>query len=226
MLTRYLTWAARLALIALVLPPPVFAQRETPRENVQRRQAERRAAHNPYWDGFVLKHEGNCGQAIGKLTPIAKRGFGFEDAQTALGECHLTLAGLDPAGGDAPARDTLAENKDYQKGLRWIGKAANAGHFEAQGVLIALYAAGLGPDMDKVEAAKWAHLYLTNPQRLNLGAPVMAANAINDLKATMDQTNWLLGKQRARRWVPVYDKRETSDAGDELGDAPTGTPQP
>ena len=52
--------------------------------------------------------------------------------------------------------------------------------------------------------------YLTNPQRLNLGAPVMAANAINDLKATMDQTNWLLGK-RARRWVPVYDKREAED---------------
>lgn len=211
MLERALKWAVCLSLIVLVLPPPVFAQRETPRENVQRRQAERRAAHSPYWDGFVLKHQGNCTEAIGKLTPIAKRGFGFEDAQTALGECHLSLAGLDPEGGEAPQRSTLADNEDYKSGLTWIGKAANAGHFEAQGVLIALYAAGLGPDSDKVEAAKWAHLYLTNPQRLNLGAPVMAANAINDLKATMDQTNWLLGKQRARRWVPVYDKREAED---------------
>jgi hypothetical protein len=195
-----------LLLTALLMPEWLAAQTETPRENVQRRQAEQRSQRNPYWEGFQLKHQGNCDAALAKLTPLAKRGFGFEDAQTALGECHLTLAGLPADGGDSPPRDGLRDNENYQAGLSWINKAANAGHFEAQGVLISLYAVGLGPDMDKIEAAKWAHLYLTNPQRLSLGAPVMAANAINELKATMDKTNWVLGKQAARRWVPVYDR--------------------
>lgn len=194
----------------LMVPELAIAQRENPRENLQRRQAERKAAHSPYWDGFMLKHQGNCAEAIGKLTPIAERGFGFEDAQTALGECYLTLAGLNAEGGEAPPRATLDDNDNYKNGLQWIRRAANAGHFEAQGVMIALYAANLGPDTDRITAAKWAHLYLTNPQRLNLGAPVMAANAINDLKATMDKESWLIGKQQARRWVPTYDKRETA----------------
>lgn len=179
--------------------------RESPRDNVRRRQAEQRASVNPYWAGFVLKHEGNCRDAVGKLQPIAERGFGFEDAQTALGECHLTLAGLSPDGGTAPPRDSLTGQDDYRRGLDWLLRAAKAGHFEAQGVIISLYAAGLGPDTDKVEAAKWAHLYLTNPQRLNLGAPVLAADAINILKDEMDRDSWLIGKERARRWVPVYD---------------------
>ena len=212
------TLALPVLLALLLLPEWVLAQRETPRENVQRRQAERKAAHSPYWDGFVLKHQGNCAQAIGKLTPIAERGFGFEDAQTALGECHLTLAGLDPSGGNAPNRAETVKQDNYKSGVTWIKRAANAGHFEAQGVLVALYAANLGPDTDKVTAAKWAHLYLTNPQRLNLGAPVMAANAINDLKATMDKDSWLIGKQQARRWVPTYDKRPDAQATTKTAD--------
>ena len=55
-----------------------------------------------------------------------------------------------------------------------------------------------GPDRDPVEAAKWAHLYLTNPTRLNLGAPVLAQGAIDALEVRLDRETWLAGKERAR----------------------------
>lgn len=184
----------------------------TPYEEVRQRRAAQIAAHNPYWDGFILKHEGNCTEAIVKLRPLAERGFGFEDAQTALGECFLDKAGLEKAGGTAPPRDALAQSTDFSQALKWIGQAANAGHFPAQALLINLYAAGLGPDEDKLEAAKWAHIYLTNPQRLNLGAPVQVSDSLAQLQADMDKESWLLGKERARIWVPIYSKPETGDA--------------
>ena len=196
-----------LALTAALVTEPVLAQRriETPSENVQRRKAEAKQSINPYWDGFILKHQGNCQEAIVKLKPLAERGFGFEDAQTALGECYLQLAGMDTDGGSSPDRDKMFAIAEFQSGLDWIGKAARAGHFEAQAVMIALYAAGLGPDEDNIEAAKWAHLYLTNPSRLNLGAPIAAVVSIEQIKEAMDNESWLIGKQRARDWVPLYD---------------------
>ena len=196
-----------LVLTAALATEPVLAQRriETPSENVQRRKAEAKQSINPYWDGFILKHQGNCREAIAKLKPLAKRGFGYEDAQTALGECYLQLAGMDTDGGSSPDRDKMFAIAEFQSGLDWIGKAARAGHFEAQAVMIALYAAGLGPDEDNIEAAKWAHLYLTNPSRLNLGAPVAAVVSIEQIKEAMDNESWLIGKQRARDWVPLYD---------------------
>ena len=196
-----------LALTTVLVSEPVLAQSraESPPGNVQRRRAESNQRINPYWDGFILKHQGNCREAIAKLKPLAKRGFGYEDAQTALGECYLQLAGMDTDGGSAPDRDKMFAIAEFQSGLDWISKASRAGHFEAQAVMIALYAAGLGPDEDKIEAAKWAHLYLTNPSRLNLGAPVAAVVSIEQIKEAMDNESWLIGKQRARDWVPLYD---------------------
>lgn len=181
------------------------SRRQDPQDIVRQRQAARKAQHSPYWDAFVLKHEGNCAQAIAKLQPLAKRGFGFEDAQTALGECHLTLAGLPAEGGTAPPRAQMLATQDYAVGVEWISKAAKAGHFGAQGVLVSLYAADLGPTTNKIDAAEWAHLYLTNPQRLNLGAPVLVAFAIEELEKNMSRTLWLQGKERARNWAPVFD---------------------
>ena len=196
-----------LALTTVLVSEPVLAQSraESPPENVQRRRAESNQRINPYWDGFILKHQGNCREAIAKLKPLAKRGFGYEDAQTALGECYLQLAGMDTDGGSAPDRDKMFAIAEFQSGLDWISKASRAGHFEAQAVMIDLYAAGLGPDEDKIEAAKWAHLYLTNPSRLNLGAPIAAVVSIEQIKEAMDNESWLIGKQRARDWVPLYD---------------------
>ncbi len=177
---------------------------ETPGENVRRRQAEEKRRSAPYWDGFILKHQGNCREAISKLTPLAQLGVGYEDAQTALGECHLQLAGLNPQGGDAPSRAALIDNTDYQTGLSWINTAANSGAFEAQALMVSLYAADLGPTQRDIDGAVWAHLYLTNPTRLNLGAPPLATASINNLKTSMSEDSWLLGKQKARQWVPTY----------------------
>lgn len=177
---------------------------ETPGENVRRRQAEQKSRSAPYWDGFILKHQGNCREAIGKLAPLARLGVGYEDAQTALGECYLQLAGLDTKGVDAPARDAIADNGDYQAGLEWISTAAQSGSFEAQGVMVSLYAAGLGPTDNDIDGALWAHLYLTNPTRLNLGAPLLAQRSIENLKSSMSEDEWLLAKQKARIWVPHY----------------------
>ena len=191
--------------VLLVEPALAQAQRETANENVRRRQAERAQQQSPYWDGFILKQQGNCKEAVAKLEPLANRGFGFEDAQTALGECYLQLAGLDVSGGSAPDRQEMLEEPNFTTALKWIGKSARAGHFGAQAVMVSLYAAGLGPDDDMIEGAKWAHLYLTNPSRLNLGAPIAAIVSIDQMRESMDKTSWLIGKERARDWVPLYD---------------------
>ena len=198
-----------LLIIGVLLIEPALAQsqRETANEKVHRRQAERAQQQNPYWDGFILKQQGNCKEAIAKLEPLANRGFGFEDAQTALGECYLQLAGLDVSGGSAPDRQEMLEEPNFTTALKWIGKSARAGHFGAQAVMVSLYAAGLGPDDDMIEGAKWAHLYLTNPSRLNLGAPIAAIVSIDQMRESMDKTSWLIGKERARDWVPLYDDK-------------------
>lgn len=194
-----------IAFCVWVFVEPAFAQsREAPGDNVRRRQAERAAQNAPYWDGFILKHNGKCNEAIVKLTPLARLGVGYEDAQTALGECHLQLAGFDIKTAQPPTRAALAENQNYQTGLAWIGVAANAGHFEAQGLMVSLYAAGLGPSIKPIDGALWAHLYLTNPSRLNLGVPILASASIEHLEANISSDIWLRGKQKARRWVPQY----------------------
>ena len=173
-------------------------------EELRQRRAERAAHLNPYWDGFILKYEGNCEAATVKLYPIAALGLGYEEAQTALGECLLTLAGMHEDRAAPPARDYIFAKDKFQSGLKWILTAARSGGFKAQGILVALYAANLGPDDDPVEAAKWAHLYLTNPTRLNLGAPVLAQGAIDALETRLDRETWLAGKERARTWTPVF----------------------
>ena len=201
-----------LGLLLVSIETSSAQNRQSGVEEVRKRRAATQASRNPYWDGFILKHEGNCVEAIGKLQPIAKRGFGYEHAQTALGECYLDKAGLSGDGGKPPSREEMIRNGDFKFGLKWIVGAANAGHFEAQAVIINLYAVGLGPNEDNLEAAKWAHLYLTNPQRLNLGAPIVVSDALRDLQARMSKDDWLLGKERARVWTPTYLVTQSSDA--------------
>ena len=178
--------------------------RNDARDEMRTRAQQRKAARNPYWDGFILKMEGNCQDAQAKLRPIARQGFGYEEAQTALGECLLYLAGLNPSRETLPSRTEILERPEFREGIDWLEMAANANSFNAQGVLIALYAANLGPTEDPIEAAKWAHLYLSNPVRLNLGAPVLAQTSIDKLRDGMDKHSWLEGKEKARLWVPAF----------------------
>ena len=74
------------------------------------------AARNPYWDGFILKHEGNCAEAIVKLRPIgASAASVLRMRKRRLGECFLDKAGLQRVGGAAPPRDTLVANTDFER---------------------------------------------------------------------------------------------------------------
>ena len=123
-------------------------------EELRQRRAERAAHLNPYWDGFILKYEGNCEAATVKLYPIATLGLGYEEAQTALGECLLTLAGMPEDRTAPPARDMIFAKDKFQSGLKWIDSRTSGG-FKAQGILVALYANG---NDDPVEAAKWAFI--------------------------------------------------------------------
>ncbi|MGI9439600.1 MAG: hypothetical protein ACR2OT_01340 [Parvibaculales bacterium] len=196
-------------------PAEAQIRRETPRENVRRRHQQQATQHNPYWDGFILKRQGNCDAAIIKLYPIAQRGYGYEEAQTALGECLLRLAGLPDNNQQAPERAKTLNNDTFKQGMGWILNAAKRGNFTAQGVLVALYAANLGPKEDVIEGAKWSHLYLTNPTRLNLGAPARAQSSIDYLQTSMTKTDWLLGKERARNWSPDYKILPSENGGKE-----------
>lgn len=196
-------------IFALLLPvQDVMAQtgrgRASASDELRARAQQRKPIRNPYWDGFILKLEGNCADAQDKLRPIARQGFGYEEAQTALGECLIYLAGLNPSRETLPSRQEIMQKPQFHEGIDWLEMAANANSFTAQGILIALYAANLGPTEDPVEAAKWAHLYLSNPVRLNLGVPVLAQVSIDTLRDGMDKQSWLAGKEKARLWVPAF----------------------
>ena len=76
------------AVICLLLAGPVDALAQVSdrqiSDELRKRRAELAARLDPYWDGFILKYEGNCEAATAKLHPIAALGLGYEEAQTAL----------------------------------------------------------------------------------------------------------------------------------------------
>ncbi|MDD9841844.1 MAG: hypothetical protein OXU76_04185 [Alphaproteobacteria bacterium] len=170
----------------------------------QKRRKKQGYYDTPYWKGFILRQAGQCEEAILQLKPLAIRGQGYENAQLALGLCLMEMAGLPTAATPPPARATMFAKAQFREGLAWVTQAANAGAFSAQAAMLALYAANLGPDRNAQQAAMWVHLYLTNPMRLHLGAPVDATATIQQLKKTISQKDWLAGKELARLWVPHY----------------------
>lgn len=177
-------------------------------EAVRRRASEKELRYSPYWEGFRLKQQGDCAAAVPLLRPLAKLGRGHEDAQVALAECLIQQAGVVNLTEQAARRETalVSDQDKYQEALDWLKKAAHAGAFKAQGVLVELYVVRLGPEESAQEASKWAHLYLTNPKRLTIGAPVMIAHSIENLQAQMSRDDWLIGKELARQWTPLFTK--------------------
>ena len=209
----------RALLLLLLLSAPALGAAVPLKDKVRASQLEGRQAPSPYWRAFALKQAGDCDGAIVQLIPIAQRGFGFEQAQTTLGECYLIRAGVLPdfAAPDAP------DAPDYHTGVRWIMQAANADDYNAQALLVELYGAGYGVGYgasadndpsaknDPIEGAKWAHLYLNNAARQNLGVPILAESAIEALRAQLSERQWLLGKERARQWTPLYAKQNPEE---------------
>lgn len=180
-----------------------LAQQPSPSDSVRARSRAERDVLAPYWQGFIERARGDCAEAVKSLEKIAQSGRGFEDAQTAFGICTMINAGY--RGNDTSNITSLRTAPQFIMGRDWVLRAARAGQAEAQGELVQLYLIGAGPDLDAAEGAKWAHLYLTNPLRLSLGIENKISDRIAQLERTLKQADWLEGKERARKWFPIFD---------------------
>lgn len=169
-----------------------------------RERANYRDPQASYWEGFVLKNEGDCENAITRLKPLAMNGRGFESAQHALGLCLMSLGGLPATRGADFDVEAVRTSKQFQDGKIWIMRAANAGQFQAQRTLLALYAVGLGPDQSNIEFGKWLQLYDVNPLRLTLGVVEQSDGLRQFIVSTVSRTELLQGKELARNWTPTY----------------------
>jgi len=118
----------------------------------------------------------------------------------------LVEAGIDDLAGHAIRGQAIAPSKPdtFNEALKFLQIAADTGSYKAQAKLVELYTIKAVANATQVEAAKWAHLYLTNPQRLTLGAPLTIAPVIDYLQASMSRDDWLSGKEMARLWVPTF----------------------
>lgn len=212
MITRILTAfcvALSVPLLAPVLPTGnAWANdQENPRTSPHYGVRERYNYRDPqaaYWEGFELKNEGNCEAAIERLRPLARNGRGYESAQHAYGLCLMSLGGLPAEAGASFDVETVEANDQFQQGRTWVMRAANAGHFQAQRTLLALYAANIGPDKNPVEIGKWLRLYDVNPLRLTLGVAEQNDGLRTHLRNTINRSDYLDGKELARNWTPTY----------------------
>jgi len=143
--------------------------RSSPHYDVRDR-ANYRDPQASYWEGFELKNEGDCDAAIERLRPLARNGRGYESAQHAYGLCLLSLGGLPTERGAAFNAEQVSNNQQFQDGRMWVLRAANAGNFQAQRTVLAVYAANMVPDDNPVDLGTWLRIYDVNPLRLTLGA--------------------------------------------------------
>lgn len=177
--------------------------RTSPHYDVRDR-ANYRDPQASYWEGFELKNEGDCDAAIERLRPLARNGRGYESAQHAYGLCLLSLGGLPAERGAAFNAEQVSNNQQFQDGRMWVLRAANAGNFQAQRTVLALYAANMGPDDNPVELGKWLRLYDVNPLRLTLGVIERDDGLRTYLKDTLARSDFLAGKELARNWTPTF----------------------
>lgn len=192
---------------ALLLSTAVANGQENPRTSPHYDVRERYNYQDPqaaYWEGFELKNEGDCEAAIERLRPLARNGRGYESAQHAYGLCLMSLGGLPTESGTDFDTEQIRSNEKFQQGRTWVMRAANAGHFQAQRTLLALYAANIGPDNDPVEIGKWLRLYDVNPLRLTLGATDQNDGLRSHLQKSIARSDYLHGKELARNWIPTF----------------------
>ncbi len=88
--------------------------------------------------GLAAYEAGDYAAALREWRPVAVEGD--LDAQFYLGETRLRGKGV---------------ARDFKTAADWLGKAAEAGHPRAQGVLAGLYAVGLGAPQDFGMAYFW-----------------------------------------------------------------------
>ncbi|MEG9861315.1 MAG: hypothetical protein V6Z81_02240 [Parvularculales bacterium] len=217
----FLLWALGAAFVVTGLmlptmlssfPHPVYGQEESLPErepghiNVRRRVLQSERLNDmDYWEGFIHYRKGRPTKAVENLRPIAQLGQGYELAQHTLGLSLMATSGLNvDAMHTHPKRATLYENPNFQEGIVWISRAANANLFQAQDTLIRLYAAGLGPDDNPLSAATWIEIYNENPIHRLLGIIPGPQEEIKQIQAALPLDTRIAGIVRAREWLPRH----------------------
>jgi len=142
-----------------------------------------------YLEGMDLKSKGDCAGAAPKLRMVASRGPGYENAQTALGEC-LTQ--------NAPA--DKQPSAEFQEGMTWLRRAGDAGWAEAQAALARAHALGPPAVHSGEEAAYWLALYEANNAKARIGFRPMAAADIAAVEKSLTDAEKAVGAQRAALW--------------------------
>jgi hypothetical protein len=152
------------------------------------------SANAAYSAGIDLKKKGDCKGAIERLRPVANLGPGYENAQTALGECLLPT-------GPNPANDQVLE------AMMWLTRAADGGWTEAQGKLAWAYALGPATQRNLDEAAYWLTLYRGSATLSRLGFTPMdaaqeaaIANAVGPERLKAQSARAAAWQRKA--WVP------------------------
>lgn len=139
-----------------------------------------RDPNNAYVQATEFKAKGDCATAIMLLRPIAMLGPGYENAQTALGEC------------------LVAQPAERDDGVTWLTRAADAGWPEAQATL-AIHYTGAASRNDK-DAAYWLALYDSNPSKARIGFRAPDAQTLQAVRGALSETDKAQGVRRAASW--------------------------
>ena len=134
-----------------------------------------------YIQASELKAKGDCAGAIALLRPVAQLGPGYENAQTALGEC------------------LIAHEPEREEGTTWLTRAADAGWPEAQAALAGYFGAP-SPSRNAEEAAYWLALYDSNPSKARIGFRAPDAVLLNAVRNMLTDAEKAAGARRAAAW--------------------------
>lgn len=145
-------------------------------------------ANAAYTEGVDLKNKGDCKAAALKLRGPANIGPGYENAQTALGDCLVRIAG------------NTDLSSDYLEGLTWLTRAADAGFPEAQIILADAHVNGPQAQRNLQEAAYWLALYDANPGRARVGFTAYDPQALAAIRAKIPPADKAAGEKRASMW--------------------------
>jgi hypothetical protein len=173
------------------------------------------SANKAYSDGIDLKTRGDCAGAIAKLSPVANLGPGYENAQSAYGDCLIAMA-------------ASPESSQYMEGLVWLIRAADGSWAEAQGKLAQLYALGPQSKRNLDEAALRLALYRSSASMARLGFTPLDKKVEDDIAKALGPERMKAGETRAARWQPklwIPPKTAATDTGPEMRGKRRGVPQ-
>ena len=171
--------------------PPTAKQSEVYMDGLGGRGTVLRAgtsANAVYAEAIGMKAQGNCPGAVPKLRQVANLGVGYENAQTALGECLLQATGSSEL------------SADYLEGLIWLRRAGEAGWPEAQFRLATIHALGPKAIRNDDEAGYWFALFNTNTGKSRVGFVAPTGAQVAALDSAISTAAKKSGAERAAKW--------------------------